>query len=258
MSPVAVPLAFITGATSGIGYATAHALARQGFRLVVCGRDAQRLESLRAELAVVTPVHALRFDLGDETEVRAAVASLPLVWQEVDVLVNSAGGAYDYGPVQDGNAADWDAMLASNVHGLLYVTHALLPQLPGRGRGHIVNVSSAAGKQAYANASVYCATKAAVESLSQSLRLDLLPLGVKVTNIAPGAVETGFSQVRFKGDAQRAAAVYEGFEPLQADDVADAIVYAVTRPAHVQIADLVIYPRAQAAVTTILRAMTSQ
>ncbi|KAB7730849.1 SDR family NAD(P)-dependent oxidoreductase [Rudanella paleaurantiibacter] len=250
--------ALITGATSGIGRATAEAFAALGYRLILCGRRTDRLTELTDQLASQTPVTTLTFDVRDRQAVENAIASLPADWQQdgfplVDILVNNAGNAHGLSAIQDGDVADWDQMIDGNVQGLLYVSKAVIPGMVARGRGHIVNISSIAGKQTYANGAVYCASKAAVEALSTGMRLDLTQHGIKVTNIAPGAVETEFSVVRFKGDAERAAKVYEGFDPLTANDIADTIVYAVTAPAHVTIADLTILASAQAAATTLYR-----
>lgn len=244
--------AFITGASSGIGRATAVALAGAGFQLVVCGRRRERLEALAAELAPV-PVHVLAFDVRDRAAVLAAVATLPAALQAPDVLVNNAGGAHGLAAIQDGDPNDWDRMLDANVRGLLNVTHALLPGMTARQTGFVVNVGSVAGQEAYANGNVYCASKAAVAMLTKTMRLDLLPTGVRVAEVNPGAVETEFSQVRFKGDEARAAKVYEGFEPLQPGDVADIIVFMVTRPPHVTIAEVLVLAGAQGAATTIVR-----
>ncbi|WP_077921668.1 SDR family NAD(P)-dependent oxidoreductase [Spirosoma sp. 209] len=246
-------IALITGATSGIGYATALAFADLDFQLILCGRRQDRLDALKDQLSEQTRVTTLAFDVRDRNDVEAAIQSLPTEWQAIDILVNNAGNAHGLSPIQDGDPADWDQMIDANVQGLLYVSKAVIPGMVARQRGHIVNLSSVAGKQTYANGAVYCASKAAVEALSTGMRLDLTQHGIKVTNIAPGAVETEFSMVRFKGDAERAAKVYEGFTPLTADDIADTIVYAVTAPAHVTIADLTILASAQAAATTIVR-----
>lgn len=244
--------AFITGASSGIGRATAVALAGAGFRLVVAGRRRERLDELAAELAPM-PVHVLVFDVRDRAAVQAAVQTLPAELQAPDVLVNNAGGAHGLAPIQAGDPADWDQMLDANVRGLLNVTHALLPGMTARQRGFIVNVGSVAGQEAYANGNVYCASKAAVAMLTKTMRLDLLPTGVRVAEVNPGAVETEFSQVRFKGDAVRAAQVYAGFEPLRPEDVADIIVFMVTRPPHVTIAEVLVLAGAQGGATTIAR-----
>ncbi len=246
-------LALITGATSGIGRATAVAFARLHYRLVLCGRRADRLADLATELEGQTELTTLAFDVRDRAAVESAISFLPESWQAIDILINNAGNAHGMEPIQAGNPDDWDLMIDANVQGLLYVSKAVLPGMVARQRGHVVNLSSIAGKQPYANGAVYCASKAAVEALSQSMRLDLIQHGIKVTNIAPGAVNTEFSGVRFKGDQARADKVYEGFDPLLAEDIADAIVYAVTAPARVTIADMTILAGAQAAATTIAR-----
>ncbi len=246
-------LAFITGATSGIGLATAESFAKLGYSLVLCGRREDRLADLRTQFEPLTAVTTLAFDVRDRAAVETAINSLPPNFQGIDILINNAGNAHGMSAIQDGDPADWDIMIDGNVQGLLYVTRAIVPGMVARGRGHIINLSSIAGKQTYANGAVYCASKAAIEALSTGMRLDLTQHGIKVTNIAPGAVETEFSVIRFKGDEARAAKVYEGFTPLRADDIADAIVYAVTAPAHVTIADLTILASAQAAATTIVR-----
>ncbi len=247
-----MPIAFVTGASSGIGRATAVALAQAGFGLVVCGRRPERLAELAAELAP-TPVHILVFDVRDRAATEAAVATLPPAFQAIDVLINNAGGAHGLEPIQHGNPADWDAMLDANVRGLLHVTHALLPGFTARKGGFILNVSSVAGRDAYANGNVYCASKAAVSMLTRTMRLDLLPLRIRVAEINPGAVETEFSEVRFKGDKARAAKVYDGFQPLSPQDVAEVIVFMVTRPPHVNLADVVLLAGAQGAASIIYR-----
>ncbi len=246
-------IAFITGATSGIGRATAIAFADLNYRLILCGRRSDRLAELKDQLSPQTPVLTLNFDVRHYDDVSEAIQSLPDDWKAIDILVNNAGNAHGMSAIQDGDPADWDQMIDGNVQGLLYVSKAVIPGMVARQRGHIVNLSSIAGKQPYANGAVYCASKAAVEALSTGMRLDLTQHGIKVTNVAPGAVETEFSVVRFKGDADRAAGVYKGFRPLTANDIADAIVYAVTAPAHVTIADLTILASAQAAATNIVR-----
>ena len=242
--------AFITGASSGIGRATAVALAAAGYQLVLTGRRRAQLEALARELAG-TPVHILTFDVRDRAAVEAAVAGLPAAFQAIDVLINNAGNAHGLAPIQDGDPADWDAMLDGNVKGLLYVSRAVLP-LMGEG-GFIVNIGSVAGHEAYANGNVYCASKAAVAMLTRTMRLDLLPRGIRVAEVNPGLVETEFSRVRFKGDDARAAGVYQGLQPLRAQDVAELIQFMVTRPPHVQIAEVLILPSAQAAAATVRR-----
>jgi len=245
--------ALVTGATSGIGQATARKMARMSLQLILCGRRTGRLAELQQELSAHTPVTTLAFDVRDQKQVLDAIGNLPAAWKNIDVLVNSAGNAHGLSPIQDGDMADWDAMIDGNVKGLLYVSRAVIPGMVARKTGHIVNISSVAGKYTYANGAVYCASKKAVEALSEGMRLDLTQHGIKVTNIAPGAVETEFSLVRFKGDAQKAQKVYEGFDPLLPEDIADAIVYAVSAPARVNIADITIYAGAQAAPTVIYR-----
>ncbi len=246
-------IALITGATSGIGRATAKAFADLNYRLILCGRRQDRLDELAEELGGQTTVTTLNFDVRDWTAVDDAIRTLSDEWKAIDILINNAGNAYGMAPIQEGEPADWDQMIDGNVQGLLYVSKAVVPGMVARQQGHIVNLSSIAGKQTYANGAVYCASKAAVEALSTGMRLDLTQHGIKVTNIAPGAVETEFSVVRFKGDTERAAKVYEGFAPLTADDIADSIVYAVTAPFNVTIADITILASAQAAATTIHR-----
>ncbi len=246
-------IALITGASSGIGKATAEAFAKSNIDLILCGRRRERLQELSEALGPYVKTTTLEFDVRDRKEAFKAIDSLPAEWQNIDILVNNAGNAHGFGPIDEGDPDDWDAMLDSNVKGLLYLTKAVTPGMVQRGRGHIVNVSSIAGKQTYANGTVYCASKAAVEALSEGMRLDLTQHGIKVTNIAPGAVETEFSMVRFKGDEARADKVYEGFVPLRAEDIADSIAYAVNAPAHVMIADITIFAAAQAAATTVYR-----
>lgn len=242
----------ITGASSGIGHATAVALASAGFQLVITGRRRERLQALAQQLAPAS-VHILTFDVRNRAEVDAAVASLPATFQAIDVLINNAGNAHGLSPIQDGVPTDWDLMLDSNVKGLLNVSHAVLPGMTARQQGHIINIGSIAGHEVYANGNVYCASKAAVAALTKGMRIDLLPHHIRVAEVSPGAVETEFSQVRFKGDNDRASKVYQGFEPLRAEDVADVIQFMVTRPPHVNIAEVLLLPAAQAAAAVIRR-----
>jgi NADP-dependent 3-hydroxy acid dehydrogenase YdfG len=244
-------IACITGASSGIGLATAKALAAAGYHLILCGRRFERLEALKNELP--TDSYLLTFDVRDRSGVEAAFQSLSDEWQKIDVLINNAGNAHGMSPIQDGDPADWDAMMHSNVDGLLNVSRMVIPGMIQRTSGHIVNLSSIAGKQVYPNGNVYCASKAAVEALSQGMRQDLNAYGIKVSNVAPGAVNTDFSSVRFKGDQQKVDAVYAGYEPLIAEDIADLIQYIITAPPHVNIADVTILPKAQASATQMLR-----
>lgn len=244
-------IALITGATSGIGKATAQKLSEIGYKLVLCGRRTEKLEELKNQLS--TPVYTLSFDVRDRMEVQFRLGSLPEEWSVIDLLVNNAGNAHGLSPVETGDTDDWDAMIDGNVKGLLYVSKAIIPGMVERKKGHIINISSVAGKQTYANGTVYCASKKAVEAISEGMRLDLTGHGIKITNIAPGAVETEFSEVRFKGDKERAKKVYEGFDPLMAEDIADLIAYVVSVPERVTIADVTVYPKAQSAPTTIYR-----
>jgi len=246
-------IALITGATSGIGWATARQLADVGFSLILCGRRRDRLETLADELAAQEKVHTLHFDVRHKEAVFEAIHSLPPEWQSIDVLINNAGNAHGLSPIQDGDVDDWDAMMDGNVKGLLYVSKAVMPVMIKRRSGHIVNIGSVAGKEVYPNGNVYCASKFAVDALTQGMRLDLNPFGIKVTGIHPGLVDTEFSLVRFKGDEQRAATPYQGLEPLHAQDIADVISYVVTRPAHVVLADITVLPTAQASATVVRR-----
>jgi NADP-dependent 3-hydroxy acid dehydrogenase YdfG len=244
-------IALITGATSGIGKATAQLFAQHGLDLILCGRREDRLRELQRELATRVRVHTLAFDVRNRSAVETAIGSLPADWQPIDVLVNNAGNAHGLGPIQDGSVEDWDAMMDGNVKGLLYVSKAIIPSMVSRRNGHIINVGSLAAKEVYPNGNVYCASKQAVDALTQGMRLDLNPFGIKVTGIHPGLVETEFSVVRFKGDTQRASNVYKGYQSLVAEDIADVIWFAVSRSPHVMIADLVVLPTAQASATVL-------
>lgn len=245
--------ALITGATSGIGRATARAFAQNNFKLILCGRREDRLADLQNELSQQTEVHTLVFDVRSKESVFKAIESLPENFCNIDILVNNAGNAYGLGPIQSGDVEDWEAMIDINLKGLLYVSKAIIPGMVERQIGHIINIGSIAGKEVYPNGNVYCASKFAVDALSQSMRMDLNPFGIRVGAINPGMVETEFSQVRFKGDTARAANVYKGLEPLKPEDIADVIVFVVTRPYHVNIADLMILPTAQASATIVKR-----
>lgn len=242
----------ITGATSGIGKATARKLAKD-YRLILCGRRQERLDELKVELSEITEVYTLNFDVRDKSAVFSTLAGLPENFRKINILVNNAGNAHGLAPFHEAELDDLETMIDGNVKGIIYVTKAVLPLMIPCRSGHIVNISSIAGKQVYANGTTYCASKWAVEALSKGMRLDLLPLGIKVTNIAPGAVETEFSLVRFKGDHECSDMVYNGYEPLSPHDVADSVYFAITQPEHVQIADLTILPKAQADGLTILR-----
>ena len=244
---------FITGATSGIGKATAEVFAKQGHRLIICGRRKEVLDNLQIQLSNFTDVYSLVFDVRNQQEVQNAINSLPEDWKNIDVLINNAGNAHGLEPISDANISDWDAMMDGNVKGLLYVSQPIIKLMKANNSGHIVNISSVAARQTYANGTVYCASKKAVDVISEGMRLELTEFGIKVTNVQPGAVETDFSKVRFKGDEERAATVYAGYEPLIAEDIADAISYCVNAPDRVSIAEICIYPKAQAEPRTIFR-----
>ena len=242
--------ALITGATSGIGRATAHEFAKHGINLILCGRRQERLDTIQKALSKQTNVHTLNFDVRDKKAVFAAIESLPENFKQIDILINNAGNAHGLDPIQDGNLDDWDAMLDINVKGLLYVSKAIMPQMTARQSGHIINIGSSAGKEVYPKGNVYCASKHAVVAVTEGMRIDLNPFGIKVTAINPGLVETEFSQVRFKGDA-KADNVYKGYKALQPEDLADVIYFAVSRPAHVNIADVLMFCTAQASSTIV-------
>lgn len=246
------PIAFITGATSGIGEATARILAKK-YALILCGRRMERLEKLQDELQSITPVVILSFDVRDQQAVAQAFASLAEPWQSIDVLINNAGNAHGLSTIQEGDLADWEAMIDINVKGLLYVSREAIPGMVARKKGHIINIGSIAGIECYPKGNVYNASKFAVDAITKGMRLDLNPFGIKVSEIKPGMVETEFSEVRFKGDKERAATVYQGFDPLQATDIAELIDFMLSRPAHVNLADILVLPTAQASATLVNR-----
>lgn len=247
----------ITGATSGIGKATAEILASKKFRLILCGRRKERLVQLEATLGKITEIHTLSFDATKKDEVFDALFDLPDGWNHIDILINNAGNAHGFEPVHEGSIDDWEAMIDINLKGLLYVTKAILPAMVERKSGHIINIGSIAGIEAYANGSVYNASKYAVDGFTKAMRQDLIAHNIKVSEIKPGAVNTEFSNVRFKGDEEKVAKVYEGFEPLTAMDIAEIIEFIISRPAHVNLADALILPTAQASAKMVHRKTTS-
>ena len=243
--------ALITGATSGIGKSTAIRFAVDGIKLILCGRRTDRLEQLKNELSVETAVHILSFDVRNREEVLKSIDSIPEDFRDIDILVNNAGNAHGLDPIQNGSMDDWDAMLDINVKGLLYVSKAVIPGMIKRQSGHIINIGSTAGKEVYPNGNVYCASKHAVDAINQGMRIDLNGNGIRVGAVNPGLTQTEFSDVRFKGDSEKAEKVYQGFKALQPEDIADIIHFVVTRPYHVNIADLTVMPTAQASSTMV-------
>jgi len=241
----------ITGASSGIGAACARLLATMGARLILSARRADKLAQLAEELG--TSSYLLPLDVRDSNLVQVALASLPEVWEKVDILINNAGLSRGLNKLQNGELQDWEEMIDTNVKGLLYVTRAVVPGMIERGRGHIVNLGSLAGHQTYPGGNVYCATKAAVRVISEGLKQDLLGTAVRVTSIDPGLVETEFSQVRFRGDLNKADQVYQGLTPLSAEDVAEVISFCLTRPPHVNINEILLMPVAQSGATLVHR-----
>jgi 3-hydroxy acid dehydrogenase / malonic semialdehyde reductase len=248
-------IALITGSTSGIGKATAELFAKNGYNIIITGRRKDRLEEFSQQLKsnYKVDVLSLNFDVRNVTEVEKAIISIPAQWKKINVLVNNAGLAVGLNSIQEGVIDDWERMIDTNVKGLLYVTRFLSPVMIENGFGHIINLGSIAGKEVYANGNVYCATKHAVDALNKGMRIDLLPHNIKVTAINPGMVDTEFSIVRFKGDDQRAKNVYKGMQPLKSEDIAETIYWVASRPAHVNINDIIIMPTVQANATTTIR-----
>lgn len=248
-------IALVTGASAGIGKATAQKLAENKYNLIITGRRLKQLEELKNELGIKykSDVFILNFDIRNQTETFEAIDSLPDSWKKIDVLVNNAGLSVGLNHIQDGETDDWERMIDTNIKGLLFISKKVIPLMIARNTGHIVNITSIAGKEVYEKGNVYCATKSAVDAITKGMRIDLLNHNIKVTSIAPGMVETEFSVVRFKGDKEKADQVYKGFVPLNGEDVADAILYAVTRPAHVNINDMLIMCTAQASATYVNR-----
>ncbi|MGH8897705.1 MAG: SDR family oxidoreductase [Egibacteraceae bacterium] len=244
-------IVLVTGASSGIGRSCARAFAEAGARLLLCARRGERLTELAAELE--PECHTFVLDVRDRDATEAAIGGLPQEWAAIDVLVNNAGLAAGLAPLHEGDVDDWDRMISTNVRGLLNVTRPVVRGMVARGRGHVINIGSIAGHEAYPGGAVYCATKAAVGKITEGLRMDLLGAGVRVSTVDPGMVETEFSIVRFHGDHDRAAEVYDGTAPLTPDDIAETVVWIADRPAHVQIAEVIILPTAQASATRVAR-----
>jgi NADP-dependent 3-hydroxy acid dehydrogenase YdfG len=244
-------ITLITGATAGIGLACAKRFAKEGHDLIITGRRKKRLEKIAFELKQKNGVQVLplSFDITIVNDVRDAIESLPQEWKNIEILVNNAGLAVGLNTVQEGVIDDWERMIDTNIKGLLYISRVVTPILIEQGQGHVINIGSIAGKEVYPNGNVYCATKHAVDALSKTMRIDLVKHGIRVTQIAPGAVETEFSEVRFKGDTEKAKSVYKGYIPLHPDDVAEVTYYVTTLPKHVNINDLVVMPTAQASAT---------
>jgi len=247
--------ALVTGATSGIGMATAEILAKNGYNVIITGRRKELLDRLKNELGVKykSDVHSLCFDVREYQQTEEAIENLPKSWKNIEILVNNAGLAAGLAPIHEGSIDDWEQMIDTNIKGLLYMTRIIAPMMVKKGKGHIINISSIAAKELYENGNVYCATKHSVDALTKGMRIDLVKHNVKVTSISPGFVETEFALVRFKGDNTRAKNVYEGMTPLNAEDVAEAVWFAASRPPHVNINDMLIMPTAQANITTIVR-----
>ncbi|RKD91171.1 SDR family NAD(P)-dependent oxidoreductase [Mangrovibacterium diazotrophicum] len=247
-------IALITGATAGIGLETARILAKNNYNLILTGRRLERLEEIKQELTLEgAAVILLHFDIRQKAEVDSALDSIPGNWRKIDVLVNNAGLAAGLAPINSADVADWEQMIDTNVKGLLYVSRTVSNWMIAQKSGHIISISSIAGKEAYPNGTVYCGTKHAVSAISKAMRIELAPHNVKVSTVCPGAVETEFSLVRFKGDEERAAKVYEGFTPLFAQDIAETIYFIVSRPAHVNIDDILVMPTAQSSARDFVR-----
>lgn len=248
-------IAFITGATAGIGKASAELFAKNGYNIIITGRRKERLDEFSQHLKSTYKIDVLglNFDVRNLNEVETVVTSIPDNWKNINVLLNNAGLAAGLSTIQEGNINDWERMIDTNIKGLIYMTRNIAPIMVKNGYGHIINIGSIAGKEVYANGNVYCATKHAVDALSKGMRIDLLPHNIKVTSINPGMVETEFSIVRFNGDEERAKSVYKGLQPLLPEDIAETVYWVATRPAHVNINDIIIMPTVQANSTTTLR-----
>ncbi len=247
--------ALITGATSGIGKSTAIELAKHNINLILCGRRQERLDALQKELSNSVNVYTLCFDVRSKEDVFNSIENLPKQFAKIDILINNAGNAHGLDPIQTGDLDDWDAMIDINVKGLLYVSKAVIPKMITQQSGHIINIGSIAGKEVYPNGNVYCASKHAVDAINKGMQVDLNQYGIKVGAINPGLVETEFSKVRFKNDDERANNAYKGLNPLTPEDIADIIAFVLTRPYHVNIADLIVFPTAQASSTVVNRSL---
>ena len=241
----------ITGATSGIGLAAAKKFANEKNQLILCGRRQHKLDKISNEISKITNVLTLRFDVSDKKEVNKILENLPKEFRSIDILINNAGNAHGLDTIQEGSLDDWDNMIDSNLKGLLYVSRVIIPKMIENQNGHIINIGSLAGREVYEKGNIYCATKHAVNAISKAMRIDLNKTGIKVSEINPGLVETDFSNVRFKGDSDRAEKVYLGYKALQADDIADIIEFVINRPSHVNIADILVLPQAQATSSII-------
>jgi 3-hydroxy acid dehydrogenase/malonic semialdehyde reductase len=249
MSNLDNKIALITGASSGIGAGCTRKFAERGVRLILAARRIERLQKLAAELSVDT--HLVKLDVQNQMAVEKTIGGLPSEWQEIDILVNNAGLSRGLDKLHEGNINGWEEMIDTNVKGLLYVSRAVVPGMVARGRGHIINIGSIAGHEVYPGGNVYCATKHAVVALSKGMRIDLVDTPIRVSTVDPGLVETEFSQVRFYGDKEKAKSVYRGYTPLTGDDIAEAIVWIADRPRHVQIAEMTIFPTAQASAMVV-------
>ena len=241
----------ITGATSGIGLATAKKFANKKNQLILCGRRQHKLDEISNEISKITNVLTLQFDVSDKEEVNKVLENLPEKFSSIDILINNAGNAHGLDTIQEGSLDDWDNMIDSNVKGLLYVSRVIIPKMIEQNSGHIINIGSLAGREVYEKGNIYCATKHAVNAISKAMRIDLNKTGIKVSEINPGLVETDFSNVRFKGDSNRAERVYQGYKALEAKDIADIIEFVINRPSHVNIADILVLPQAQATSSII-------
>ncbi len=241
----------ITGATSGIGLATAKKFANEKNQLILCGRRQHKLDEISNEISKITNVLTLRFDVSEKKEVNKVLENIPKEFSSIDILINNAGNAHGLDKIQEGSLDDWDNMIDSNVKGLLYVSRVVIPKMIEKQSGHIINIGSLAGREVYEKGNIYCATKHAVNAISKAMRIDLNKTGIKVSEINPGLVETDFSNVRFKGDNELAEKVYQGYKALEAKDIADIIEFVINRPNHINIADILVLPQAQATSSII-------